>query len=136
MMSFENKNIETRDSSQRDEYPNKKNIHDDFLEEDYEFNHHKANLIHTALNSWKIFFGAAILAGPHSFTQSGLIGGIIGVAFGKIHSLRLSSNLGFIAAIINLTSVWMQIEVWKKINPSIDSYSELGKEVYGQTGKI
>ena len=84
MMKFENKNSASWSKAQSDVNLEKKDtIDNDLLEEEYEFNHHKANLIHTTFNSWKLFFGVALLAGPHAYSQSGLIGGIFGVAFGK-----------------------------------------------------
>ena len=88
-MKFQNKNSENKPKAQWNQDLLKTKdcdniFQNNWLVEEYEFNHYKANNIHTALNSLKLFFGVAILAGPHAFSQSGLIGGIIGVAFGKL----------------------------------------------------
>lgn len=44
----------------------------------------RTNFWQTILNIMKMFFGISILAGAHSYSESGIIGGIVGLSIGKI----------------------------------------------------
>ena len=82
---------------------------------------HKTNVIQSIYVSFKLLVGISIIALPNSFTNSGLIGGVIGV---------------WMIGIINLITVLLQDSVSVKINKNITSYSMLGLAVFGYKGKI
>lgn len=130
MMKFENKNA-TNDpnlkvSSKFDEI-----LLDEI--EDIEFNKHKADVLHTIFNLTKVFLGISILVGPSSYSESGLIGGIVGVLIGKPLVFDIfNTNL---AAVMNVITVWMQSLAATSVDSKILSYSELGRAVYGLKGK-
>lgn len=82
---------------------------------------HKASTPQTIFNMIKLFLGISILASPHAFSNSGVIGGIIGISF---------------ATALAITTVLMQSEAAKKVEKPINSYSELGYALYRGRGKL
>ena len=72
---------------------------------------HKTTTIRTTFTMVKLFIGISILASPHAFENSGVLGGIIGFTF---------------ACILSILTVNMQSDASMKIGKDIKSYSELG----------
>ena len=82
---------------------------------------HKASTTRTTFTMIKMFIGISILASPHAFENSGIIGGIIGFSF---------------AGVLSILTVGMQSDAAIKINKDVKSYSELGYAWYGGRGKL
>lgn len=82
---------------------------------------HKASTPQTTFNMIKLFLGISILASPHAFSNSGVLGGIIGISF---------------ATVLAIITVIMQSEAAMKVDKEIKSYSELGYAVYRGRGKL
>jgi amino acid permease len=90
-------------------------------EDDETFHKHKAATSQTIFNMIKLFLGISILASPHAFSNSGVIGGIIGIS---------------LATALAITTVLMQAEAAIKVEQQISSYSELGYALYRGRGKL
>jgi amino acid permease len=82
---------------------------------------HKASTIQTTLNTMKLFLGISILASPHAFSNSGVVGGILGVS---------------LTTALAITTVLMQSSAAEKTGKPISSYSELGYALYRGRGKL
>lgn len=82
---------------------------------------HKASAPQTLFNLIKLFLGISILASPHAFSNSGLIGGILGITF---------------ATCLAICTVIMQSEAALKLETKINSYSDLGYALYKGRGKL
>lgn len=122
MMNFTNKNV-----SQGKEQETTKEVDQQKYQElpidldELEFEKHKAGIFHTFLNIVKLFLGISILAGPHSYHQSGIIGGVVGLS---------------IAGLLISYTVKMQTEACIKVNTKLRSYSELSRAVFGRGFKL
>lgn len=81
----------------------------------------KASTLQTTLNTIKLFIGISILASPHAFSNSGVVGGILGVT--------LTTGLA-------ITTVLMQSAAADKTGKPISSYSDLGYALYRGRGKL
>lgn len=91
-----NKNMDKNPTASGPNELGTQNYDELLIEENEElFGHPRTNLIETIFNIIKLFLGISILASPAAYSQSGLIGGIIGVA---------------LAACINVCTVIMQSE--------------------------
>ena len=82
---------------------------------------HKASTLQTTFTTIKMFVGISILASPHAFSNSGVLGGILGIT---------------LAAIFSILTVSMQSDAAIKIDKDIKSYSELGFAWFGSIGKL
>jgi len=82
---------------------------------------HKASTPQTIFNMIKLFLGISILASPHAFSNSGIIGGIIGIST---------------ATAMAICTVLMQSEASVKTGKIINSYSDLGYALYRGRGKL
>jgi len=81
----------------------------------------KASTPQTLFNMIKLFLGISILASPHAFSNSGIIGGIVGIMF---------------ATSLAITTVLMQSEAAVKVKSEIRSYSDLGYALFRSRGKL
>lgn len=82
---------------------------------------HKATTLQSIFNMIKLFLGISILASPHAFSQSGIVGGILGIT---------------LATALSITTVLMQSEAAAKVGKEVNSYSELGYALYKGRGKL
>jgi amino acid permease len=82
---------------------------------------HKASTIQTTLNMIKLFIGISILASPHAFSNSGVVGGILGIS---------------LATAMSICTVIMQSHASEKTGKTINSYSDLGYALYRGRGKL
>lgn len=80
MMNFRDKNVDNQESTKEPEPPHEPFEDLTINEELLEYEKHKTGTAHTVFNIIKLFLGISILAGPHSYRMSGLIGGAVGVA--------------------------------------------------------
>ncbi|CAI2370542.1 unnamed protein product [Moneuplotes crassus] len=81
----------------------------------------KASTCQTILNTFKLFLGISILASPHAFMNSGIVGGIIGIS---------------LATCLSIGTVLMQSDAAEKTGSIINSYSDLGYALYRGRGKL
>lgn len=80
----------------------------------------KASTAQSVLNMIKLFLGISILASPHAFSNSGIIGGIVGIS---------------LATVMAICTVLMQAQAAEKAG-NVQSYSQLGYALYRGRGKL
>lgn len=119
------KDKDTGESDNKEHIPNEKetSLMEEVLvnaDDDIHFTH-KASTLQTTLNMIKLFVGISILASPHAFSNSGVVGGILGIS---------------LATAMSICTVIMQSQASAKTGKTINSYSDLGYALYRGRGKL